>query len=321
MTSKTIPVPTEHGTPSPRDLRVLHRLRHLPTLGQYARKASHPQTPAVSAHTLIVPDSLSHPHFVRIRLPNLPGRPPTPGHTALTIKLKDRSQAQHLLTILHSNTALYWAFMTTRSAPDDAVDWLGLPIPPEPQSSRNNGPSRRDQEIRVLDAYAFSAQDRATIADALDYVIVPALTGRQKGNKKQAAPQQIEAYAHRIATQLNPFLRPADLQLKATIHLATADSTIQACRLDAVTSKQDNDTQFATCSGLQDLLARLSTELTGPTAQHLARSSYARVYDGFTTWIIKPPQEKYWTQAAALNDADIIFQDHMEGDSSSGDAP
>ena len=68
MSTITI-VQAEHGVPSPRDLRVLHGLRHLPTLRTIARHAIKPQPENVTGPTLIVPQALSHPHYVRIRLP------------------------------------------------------------------------------------------------------------------------------------------------------------------------------------------------------------------------------------------------------------
>ena len=69
---------------------------------------------------------------------------------------------------------------------------------------------------------------------------------------------------------------------------------------------------------MEDILTRLSPQTAQAAADHLARSPYARIYDGLTTWIIKPPEERHWTQAAALNDADLIFQDHMEGEQTNG---
>ena len=60
--------------------------------------------------------------------------------------------------------------------------------------------------------------------------------------------------------------------------------------------------------------------LAEATAHLLDQTTFVRIYDG-GVWVIKPKQEHYWTQAAALNDVDIIFHDHMQAGQQAPEQP
>lgn len=304
------PVHPEHGAPSPRDRRVLQKMESFPKLGDFTQTQQEPEDPP-STPVLVLPIKLHHPHNVRIRFPNLPGRKPSERNTTLAIRPEAQGQAHHLITIAHSSTALYWAFMTSEGNIDATPRWEDLPVPPEPSAPQPNRTHPRNSSQVALDRYGFSAQHRATIADALKYVVIPALTQRAKGSRKQAGPDRMEAYANRIKLQLDELLKHTGQELRPTFHMATPDSPLQACRFDLVPINKDTAApEHVPCSSINDLLDRLSPDTAEAASQLLEHTPFARVYDS-AVWIIKPRQERYWTQATALNDADAIFSDHM----------
>ena len=309
------PAHAEHGIPSPRDFRVLQRMEYFPRLAEFTKPDEKSNTRRPGPPTLVLPTKLSHPHYVRIRFPDLPGREPSSRQTTLTIKPIAEKQAHHLLQTAHALSALYWAFMSTKGDPDKQPQWQDLPIPPRTGISNPEKGKRPERDHIILDSYGFSSQDRATISDAMEYVIIPTLTGRSKGNRKQADPDRMEAYANRIKIQIDEFLHHVGQELRPTFHIATSGSTVQACRFDLGPATKDSPPpppEYTACPSIEDLLRKLSPDLAGKAAEHLERTSFVRVYDGATIWLIKPPQERYWTQATALNDADIIFNDHMQ---------
>ena len=314
------PVHPEHGTPSPRDRRVLRTMESSPKLGDFTQNQQETANPP-STLTLVLPLKLSYPHSVRIRFPNLPGREPSGRQVTLAIRPDAQWKAHHLITIAHSSTALYWAFMTGEANADTTPNWQNLPIPPEPSPPPTNKIHSKNRNQAAFDRYGFSTQDRATIADALKYVVIPTLTQRAKGNRKQATPAHMETYANRIKLQLDEFLKHVGQELRPTFHMATPTSTIQACRLDLVpVTKEPATPEHVPCPSIKDLLDRLSPTIAEDAAQLLDQTSFARIYDG-AVWLIKPRQERYWTQAAALNDADMIFNDHMQADQPASGQP
>ena len=307
------PAHAEHGIPSPRDLRVLQRMEYFPKLGEFTKPEEQSNTHRPGPPTLVLPAKLSHPHYVRIRFPDLPGREPSSKQTTLTIKPIAEKQSHHLLQTAHALSALYWAFMSTKGDTESQPQWQDLPIPPRTGISNPKKGQRTERDQVILNSYGFSQQDRATISDAMQYVIIPTLTGRSKGSRKQADPDRMEAYANRIKTQIDEFLKHAGQELRPTFHMATSGSTVQACRFDLIPAANDPaPPEYAACPSIEDLLRRLSPDIARRAADHLERTPFARVYDEAAIWLIKPPQERYWTQATALNDADIIFSDHMQ---------
>ena len=306
------PVHPEHGAPSPRDHRVLRTMESFPKLGEFTQAQQ--ETDSVrSTPTLVLPLKLSHPHSARIRFPNLQGRAPSNKHITLAIRTEAQEKAHHLLTVTHSHVALYWAFMTGEGDAGAVPHWQDLPVPPEPGAPPPNNIHPKDRNQAAFHRYGFSTQDRATIADALKYVVIPALTQRAKGNRKQATPAHMQTYANRIKLQIDEFLHHTGQELRPTFHMATAGFNTQACQFDLVPVTKDPPApEYAPCTNMEDILSKLSPDIASKAANHLGRTPFARVYDDATIWMIKPRQERCWTQATALNDADMIFNDHMQ---------
>ena len=308
------PVHPEHGAPSPRDHRVLRTMESFPKLGEFTQ-AQQETDGILSTPTLVLPLKLSYPHSVRIRFPNLQGRGPSNKHTTLAIRAEVQEKAHHLLTVTHSHVALYWAFMTGEGQADAVPHWQDLPVPPGPGAPPPNSIHPKHRNQAAFQRYRFSTQDSATIADALKYVVIPALTQRAKGNRKQATPAHMETYANRIKLQIDEFLRHTGQELRPTFHMATAGFNTQACQFDLVAlTKDPRAPEYVPCPNMEGILSKLSPDIASKAANHLERTPFARVYDGTSIWMIKPRQERYWTEAAALNDADIIFNDHMQAD-------
>ena len=148
--------------------------------------------------------------------------------------------------------------MTGEGSADTAPHWQNLPVPPQPAAPTPNRTHPKNRNQTAFHRYRFSTQDRATIADALKYVVIPTLTQQAKGNRKHASLSHMETYANRIKLQLDDFLKHAGQQLQPTFYIATPTSTIQARRLDLVPMTKDQATPaHVPCSNTKDLLDKL----------------------------------------------------------------
>ena len=64
--------------------------------------------------------------------------------------------------------------------------------------------------------------------------------------------------------------------------------------------------------GIEDILSEMAIHLQAEVADNLYVQRDLRVYDTDGFWVIKPAEARLWSQAAALNDADLIVHEHLE---------
>ena len=60
------------------------------------------------------------------------------------------------------------------------------------------------------------------------------------------------------------------------------------------------------------VLASISEHLRTAVADNLYVQKDLRVYDNGNFWVIKPSEDRLWSEAAALNDADLVVAEHLE---------
>ena len=141
--------------------------------------------------------------------------------------------------------------------------WLQLPLPPtilegdvggtwqeildreswlRTHWQRNGYPSEDDKVSRIKREvddeisrlYELSHQERVLIGDALTYTITPFLQGnehRATSILERPTPAQMENYALRLCHQIDGILRPAGMQLAATV-VDAEQHGLNACRFD-----------------------------------------------------------------------------------------
>ncbi len=75
-------------------------------------------------------------------------------------------------------------------------------------------------------------------------------------------------------------------------------------------SNQKNST--TKIEGLEELLIEISKNLQSQISERVYVWGHLRVYEGEHLYIIKPSEERFWSESAALNDSDAVIREHME---------
>ncbi len=241
---------------------------------------------------------------------------------------------------LNSEFAIYWTFMTSSQFGLDrrlveVRDWLELPlpqsilIPDAPQwedalrfeaQLRTSPPTSREfvrhQEAldsAVYDLYGFSQQDTLLMRETVAHKILPYLGRSTNVAYDHPTADQLKDYALRVCRQLNGILSTTDRRFLPTIFTFPASEGIAACRLHLEPGQPDLQVREVDSPEIQALLDRMSPPLRAPLADNLFVQQDLRVYDEDATWVIKASDLRLWTEAAALHDADLIMQEHIEG--------
>ena len=254
-----------------------------------------------------------------------------------------------LNAILNSEFAAYVLFFLSSSVgwERDVVEhqaWLQLPLPPsileedvggpwekildrerwlrthwqcisDPSEDGQVGRIKREVDDEISRLYELSDQDRVLIDDSLRYIITPFLQGNeQRATSMLEKPTlaQLQNYALRLCHQIDGILRQAGMRLAATV-VDAKQHGLSACRFDWRQSSNGTRISVSTVEGIREVLEQISVNLRATVAERLYVQQDLRVYDDQAFWIIKPSQARLWSEAAALNDADAVVREHMNG--------
>ena len=165
---------------------------------------------------------------------------------------------------------------------------------------------------RIYSLYEFSEQETILVQDTLEYIIDPYLKRNSGFNSSQPTVDQLRSYARRICSQLNGVLSHIGQELTATLCIFPNDAPLSACQFRMRQFVGESSTAEAHFDGIEDVLARMATHLRSEVADNLYIQRDLRVYDTDGFWVIKPADARLWSQAAALNDADLVVQEHLE---------
>ena len=266
----------------------------------------------------------------------------THSHYGISFPSQWRWLAYRLNALLNSSFPLYWAFMTGLELGlgwklIEINDWRGMPIPSEilePNSTpwnevvelerrlregsdsilarQDSGAVEEDLDRGIHSLYGLSEQETVLIQDTLQHSIDPYLKRSNAFNMPLPSVDQLRLYARRVCTQLNGMLRHVDQELTVTLCIFPNDTPLRACHFQMHRLAGEAPTDEVHVSGIEDILGRMATHLQMEVADNLHVQRDLRVYDTDGFWIIKPAEARLWSQAAALNDADLIVQEHLE---------
>ena len=249
--------------------------------------------------------------------------------------------ANRLNALLNSSFPLYWAFMTGLELGlgwklIEVHDWRGMPMPSEILDSSSTpwnevielerrlrgvsdsvldgdtGAVEEELDRRICSLYEFSEQETVLFQDTLQYIIDPYLKRNSEFNSSQPSVDQLRSYARRICSQLNGVLRHVNQELTATLCIFPNNAPLSACQFRMRRLVGESSTDEVHVDGIEDVLARMATHLQSEVADNLYVQRDLRVYDTDGFWVIKPADARLWSQAAALNDADLVVQEHLE---------
>ena len=265
----------------------------------------------------------------------------TQSHYGISFPKEWRWLANRLNAVLNSNLSLYWAFMTGLELGlgwklIEVHDWCGMPMPSEilePDSTSWNSAIELERYLRrvsdsvlpedtraveaeldraIYSLYQFSEQETILVQDTLQHTIHPYLRRTRKYNSPHPSEVQLRSYASRICSQLNGVLRHVSEELTATLCIFPNNSPLGACHFQMRPPSGDTSINEVYAEGIEDVLGKMATHLQAEVADYLYVQRDLRVYDTDGFWIIKPAEARLWSQAAALNDADLVVQEHLE---------
>ena len=265
----------------------------------------------------------------------------TQSHYGISFPREWRWLAYRLNAVLNSNFALYWAFMTGLELGIgwkliEVHDWCGMPMPPgiiELNSESWNGVIELEQYLReishsalaedtssveeeldrgIYSLYGFSEQETTLLQDTLEHTILPYLNRNRKLVSYQPSTDQLRSYARRICSQLNGVLRNVDQELTATVCILPNHTPLRACQFRLRRLVGETPTEEVQIEGIEDIIEKMAIHLRAEVADNLYIQRDLRVYDADGFWIIKPAEARLWSEAAALNDADLVVQEHLE---------
>ena len=245
--------------------------------------------------------------------------------------------ANRINAVLNSEFALYWTFMTGSELGVgrrlvEVHDWCGVPMPEDiltPDSQSWIEPMKHERRLRthaglladssknsldqaIYALYHLSEQDTLLIQDTVQHTIEPYLMRRLATSVNRPSASQLGAYARRICSQLNGVLEYVGRKLSATICSFPEEIQLSACQFSMRSLGEKAEIEEIQLEGLDPVLAHMPTELRANVADNLYVQRDLRVYDEEGFWIIKPSEERLWTESAALNDADLVIREHLE---------
>ena len=249
--------------------------------------------------------------------------------------------ANRLNAVLNSSFPLYWAFMTGLELGlgrklIEVHDWRGMPMPSgilDPNSTPWTEVIEIERHLRgasdsvlagdtrafeeeldrvIYSLYGFSEQDTILIHDTLQHTVDPYLKRNSGLDSPHPSIDQLRSYARRICSQLNGVLRHVSEELTATLCIFPNNTPLRACQFRMRPPSEDTSNNEVHVEGIEDVLGKMATHLQADVADNLYVQRDLRVYDSDGFWIIKPSEARLWSQAAALNDADLVVHEHLE---------
>ena len=216
-------------------------------------------------------------------------------------------------------------------------DWRGLPIPDEILKpnytpwkkvvdleqhlrggcasilARDSKTMEEELNLAIFLLYGFSEQETVLVQDTLRYTIDAYLDRKTSAfNMPLSSVEQLRLYAERVSSQLNGMLKHIDQELKATLCIFPNDTPLRACHFQIRQLVGHPSIDTVHVGGIEDVLGQMAKDLQTEVADNLYVQRDLRVYDTDGFWIIKSAEARLWSQAAALNDADMIVQEHLE---------
>lgn len=231
---------------------------------------------------------------------------------------------------INTNIALYYEMLTSRSwlvERDyfEKEEIMDIPMPEnvivlkEINYNLLNEISRNPEADDVVNQlatklYHLSESEIIQINDTIKYTLD---YYRKKNNSiavKSVDESALREYIDTYCDVLNNSFSSPTKIFQGTIY--DGDGPLRAISTKLVEKPKKMDVPYILNGELESVLNRLDEQLIEEMSPSIYIRRNLRRYSGDTTFIVKPNQMRYWTQSAALRDADETYRDIM---SSMGD--
>lgn len=260
---------------------------------------------------------------------------------------KNEQIAHRINAVLNTKIGLYFAFLLGDSFAwhyklIEKKDWFNIPLP---ESILDLDDNRWDEVIAienklceswkylpaseikdledalfksVCDLYELTENERIIVEDTINYTIDHFLNRKRTNiplrSIKHPTLNKLQKYANRLCKQLNGILAFEDKKLIYQLYEVEDRSpllTVVKFKQTSKTATQVNEPKKI--RGIKEALNEISKNINRDISGRIYALSHLRVYEGEHLYIIKPSEERFWSESAALNDADEIIREHLEG--------
>ena len=252
--------------------------------------------------------------------------------------------AHRINAVLNTKLSLYFAFLLGDSFAwhfklIGQKDWLNIPLPKSIFDLDDNRwgqviaienklckswKSTSLSEVKnlenelfncVCDLYELNENERIIVEDTIKYTLDHFLNRRKhislRGTQHPSL-DKLQKYADRLCKQLNGMLALEGKKLIYQLYEIDEDkSPLTVVEFKQISKTTAKVTKPKKVGELEDALIHLSQNIKREIGGGIYALIHPRVYDGERLYMIKPSEERFWSESAALNDADEIIRDHM----------
>lgn len=166
---------------------------------------------------------------------------------------------------------------------------------------------------RVFDLFGLTAAERQLVRDGVRYHIPYFAWAKQRrrapgGAEAVRAPAtpMLEAYARAFAKVAGALLKYQGLAVKPSVY--TNGSPLTAVGFDVVDAEGDTAlTTTVSSEALRGVLNRLDRLLLERRTERLYVRRHVRVYDQRSVYLVRPSEQRFWTESQARADADNVL--------------
>jgi hypothetical protein len=169
----------------------------------------------------------------------------------------------------------------------------------------------------VCDLYELNENERIIVGDTINYTLNHFLNRRKSiplRSTQHPTLDKLQKYADRLCKQLNGMLALEGKKLIYQLYEIDGDkSSLTVVEFEQISKTTAKVTKPKKVGELEDALIDLSQNIKREIVGGIYALIHPRVYDRERLYMIKPSEERFWSESAALNDADEIIRDHMGG--------
>lgn len=170
--------------------------------------------------------------------------------------------------------------------------------------------ARLEQEIETAlwDGLGLIDTDRLLITSVLRYRLDAFQRGRASQAYSPAPAEHCRNYATVLCEAVNRFLTAeGTVTVQAAYYAITSSSPLQVVALYLDGRRNPDDITELSASGLHELLRTIETYTYRKAAESLYYRRFVRYYHHDVVYLVKPNEQRCWSPANALNDADDLI--------------
>lgn len=166
-----------------------------------------------------------------------------------------------------------------------------------------------DIDSLVFEAFKLTKHERVLVSDMVDVTINYVQRADTSSAVQPPTRRDLQAYAESFNSVLQQLTGPEAGRISATIYPGRGPLCVASFQLNA----PDTGIQVAEDTHLDTVLRHLDRMLWQREGANLFRRRHVRLFEGHSIHLTKPAERRFWTQSAALQDADEVLGQVLAG--------